>query len=237
MKQLLWKSSGGTLGEQAYETLREEIVYLKLEPGQMIYESELAAKLGMSRTPLREAFRLLQSEELIEVKPQKGVQVALISEQKVEESRVVRESLEITAFRQVVRQWSRLDKTGKEKLSLLLNRLERLLEDQRMAEKAADPERFLQADETFHHLFLEQSMNRTLMKIVLQMRGQLNRLRLLMLRELDQMPGLTVEHEQLLQAVVRCDEPLVVRLLENHLRKLHDELPKIREKFPHYFTN
>src|SRR5262245_27443007 len=88
-----------TLGGQAYETLREAIITLQLEPGKMIYETELAQELGISRTPVREAFRLLLREQLIDVLPQKGARVELISLRKVEETRSVREFLEINALR------------------------------------------------------------------------------------------------------------------------------------------
>lgn len=235
MSRLLSNSPTGSLSEQAYEKLREDIVFLRLEPGKMLYESELAAEMGMSRTPLREAFRLLQAEELIEVMPQKGVKVAPISERKVEESRQVRETLEVLAFRQVIRQRREAAEQGADVSQRFLQQMRLLLEDQREAEKARDAEAFLQADEAFHQLILEQTGNRTLLGIVLQMRGQLNRLRLLMLRELDQMGRLTEEHERLLEAVTSGKEQEAVAILENHLRKLNQELPLIRAKFPSYF--
>ncbi|MDF2715877.1 MAG: GntR family transcriptional regulator, partial [Paenibacillus sp.] len=51
-------SSGKSLGEQAYETIRDSILTLQLAPGQTIYENELADSLQISRTPIRDAFHL-----------------------------------------------------------------------------------------------------------------------------------------------------------------------------------
>lgn len=92
-----------SLSEQAYNQIRDSIITLDYEPGHMLYEADLGRQLGMSRTPIREAVRLLMTEGLIEVLPQRGMQVSYISESKIEENRVVRESLEVYAFREVSR--------------------------------------------------------------------------------------------------------------------------------------
>ena len=62
-----------TLGDSIYAHLRNEIISLRLKPGEMIYENEVASNFGVSRTPVREAFRLLVNEEFIEILPQKGL--------------------------------------------------------------------------------------------------------------------------------------------------------------------
>ena len=75
-------STSKNLGEQAYETLRDSIITLQLEPGQTIFESEIAPSLNISRTPIRDAFQYLISEGLVEVLPQRTKRIASISESK-----------------------------------------------------------------------------------------------------------------------------------------------------------
>ena len=94
-----------TLGEKAYSSIRNAIITLRLKPGQMVYESKLAQSLGVSRTPIREAFRTLLTEELIEILPQRGARIAYISEKKVQETSFVRECLELSAFEEIAKKW------------------------------------------------------------------------------------------------------------------------------------
>lgn len=94
-----------TLASEAYHYLYKDIITLKYKPGQMIYENDIAKELGISRTPVREAIHLLASEEFLAIKPQKGIQVQYISKKKVQDSYRVRESLEVTAFKEVATLW------------------------------------------------------------------------------------------------------------------------------------
>lgn len=89
-----------TLSDHAYRVIREAIVTLRLQPGQQVFEAELGQSLGVSRTPIREAFRRLVAEELIEVKPQRGAQITYISRKKIAEARFVRVCLEVSAFKE-----------------------------------------------------------------------------------------------------------------------------------------
>jgi len=225
------RSNRKTLGEQAYESLRDAIITLRLEPGKMVFEPELATEMGISRTPIREAFRMLLTEELIDILPQKGARVELISERKVEETRVVRESLEVSAFRLLARNWNK----NEEDYEKAAKQIEELLESQRIAARQNDPLLFLKWDEAFHRKLLTQTGNFTLLTIVFQMRGHLNRLRYLMLEELSQMDALITEHEEIFAAVLANNEPLTVKLMEKHLRKLNDGIPIVKARFPNYF--
>ncbi|HEY0826526.1 MAG TPA: GntR family transcriptional regulator [Bacilli bacterium] len=220
-----------TLAEQAYDSLRDSIISLKLQPGQMVYEADSAQLLGMSRTPVREAFKMLLMEDLIEVLPQRGARIALISQQKVEETRFVRASLEVSAFRKAAREW----KQGEQHYHHIEQQIERVLEEQKRAAGDMDIMLFLHWDEAFHRLIISQAHNPTLMKVIYHMRGHLNRLRYLMLKELNLINDIIKEHETLFQATRTNNESETIRLLEQHLSKMSEELPIISAKFPHYF--
>jgi len=220
-----------SLGDRVYETLRDRIVSLQLEPGEMVYENELSDMLQVSRTPVREAIRLLVSEELMEVLPQRGTRIARISGRKVSEARYVRELLEVGSFRLAARRWGKIGTPEIEK------KLTDLLAGQKEAASRRDFVRFIALDEAFHRRIMEATGNATLVKVVDQMRAHINRLRCLALRELRVSDRVLSEHEQLLLALRRCDERMIVDVLERHLRALENEIPDLRKRLPHYFAD
>lgn len=222
-----------TLGEVAYKAVRDEIISLRLKPGQMIYENELASSLGVSRTPVREAFLMLLKEELIEILPQRGARVAYISMKKMEEARFVRESLEISAFKTVAKNWNK----NEDRYIKFRNEATQLLEEQQNAVSNGEFIKFLHLDETFHQIILEQIDNQTLLTVVSQMRGHLNRMRYLELKEVHHMTKLVSQHESILYAILSNDEQKVENLLRHHLQQVNDELPRIIQKYAHYFSS
>ncbi|WP_281886317.1 GntR family transcriptional regulator [Paenibacillus sp. YYML68] len=218
-----------TLGEQVYESIREGIVSIRLAPGTYIYENELSEQLGVSRTPIREAIRMLASEQLLEVLPQRGTQIALISEQKVQETRFVREHLELGAFRLAARRWNA------QAHEPYRQRCEQLLEQQLAAVRSDDLALFLQLDESFHRSILEVTGNTTLLQVVNHMRGHLNRIRYLSLKQFKHAERLVEEHAFLLRSIQAGDEEQAAALLAAHFGKLDDELPELRRTYPQYF--
>ncbi|WP_435168560.1 GntR family transcriptional regulator [Paenibacillus glycanilyticus] len=220
-----------TLGDQIYESIRESIVSFKLPPGTMIYENELAETMKVSRTPIREAIRLLVSEQLLEVLPQRGTRIALISARKVSEARFIREQLELGAFRLAAAQWGERDRSAER------TAFEALLEQQRAAAEAKDIALFMQLDEAFHRAVLEIAGNETLMQMIYYMRAHLNRARYLAIDQFGHMDRVIEEHRQLFEAIRSGDEQLAAARLEQHIRKLDQELPQLREANPDYFTD
>jgi GntR family transcriptional regulator, rspAB operon transcriptional repressor len=220
-----------SLGDQIYESIREAIVSLRMEPGTLVYENELAETLGVSRTPIRDAIRLLVSEQLLEVLPQRGTRIAFISERKVSEARFIREHLELGAFRLVARQWNQQDRTRE------VEAIRKLFLEQRMAADREDIAAFLQLDEAFHRTVMEMTGNETLLQVIGHMRAHLNRLRFLAIREYRTMGRVMEEHEQLLTALQEGDEPKTAMLLEQHIGKLDHELPELRRAHAAFFKD
>jgi len=220
-----------SLGFQAYETLRDAIVTLELEPGQMVMEVELAEQLNISRTPIREAFQLLVNEQLLQVLPQRTKKISLISETKVKESSFVRYSLESSAFLLVAQQWdsaSPLYQSVEQEIRLLLSQQQEAAEQQ-------DVLTFLKLDEQFHQKVLKLAGNETLLEVVYHMRVHLNRYRYLAMKEFKLTKQLVQEHAELFHTLTAGNPSAVKQLLEKHLNKLEGEIPLLREKFPAYF--
>jgi len=92
-------SAAGPASRQAYRALRDAIISTELEPGQRLSENELAERLAVSRTPIREALIRLRDDRFVQIVPQLGTFVTRISTAAVEDAQFIRESLECAAVR------------------------------------------------------------------------------------------------------------------------------------------
>ena len=91
-----------TLSRKVFEYLYNDILFLKLKPGQLIKEKEISTKLDVSRTPIREALLKLEDEGLVEIYPQRGTYISKISIESVYESHFIRESIEIATVKNAI---------------------------------------------------------------------------------------------------------------------------------------
>jgi len=219
-----------TLGDQIYARLREAIVTLEWLPGQMLYENELSERLGVSRTPVREAIRLLATERLVDVLPQRGTRVTLISLRTVKEVQFIREQLESGAFREAARRWDP-DLHGP-----VRDRLEANLREQAQAAEAGDLPAFFRLDEAFHRLIMGVAGNETLLALIDRMRAHLNRVRFLSLKDERDEARILGEHRELLDAVASGHEERTVRLLMAHIGKMDSVLRRLESRHPDYFV-
>ena len=92
--------------DYVYRVLKDNIMCLELKPGELLSESELAKKLNVSRTPIREVLIKLKAEKLIEVKPQAGTYVSLIDRNLIEEAIFIRYNLEKEALKEACESFS-----------------------------------------------------------------------------------------------------------------------------------
>jgi len=102
-----------------YETLRDMIVSFELPPGERLVEKDLAARLGVSKTPVREAIALLEAEDLVEATPYRGAVVRWLSRNEMAEQGFLVDALEMPAYPIVVEritdaELAAIDKVGKE---------------------------------------------------------------------------------------------------------------------------
>src|SRR3954462_6328551 len=137
------RAQGTPARDQAYLALREAIVAAELEPGRRLSENELAQRLGVSRTPVREALARLRDERLVAVVPQLGSFVTLLSPDAVADAQFVRESLECNAIRLA----------SERALPSDLAELHANVEAQERAERAGDAAACDRLDEAFSRRF------------------------------------------------------------------------------------
>lgn len=205
-----------TLDGVIHAELRDRIVSLAYPPGQMIFENEIAAEFGVSRTPVRQAFLRLAIDDLLQILPQRGARVSYLSRVKVREAQAVRESLEATAFAEVARRWDEDDPACR----ALLADLTAILADQDAAVAAEDYIAFTRHDEAYHSAILRFAGNQTLLAIVGEMRLVLNRVRYVELAEVHHDAAAVGHHRDILAAIRRNDVAGTTGRLITHLKLL-----------------
>uniref|UniRef100_A4WXM5 Transcriptional regulator, GntR family n=1 Tax=Cereibacter sphaeroides (strain ATCC 17025 / ATH 2.4.3) TaxID=349102 RepID=A4WXM5_CERS5 len=223
--------SAGRLDVGISDEIRRRIVSLNYPPGLMIFENAVAAEFGVSRTPVHQAFMRLSHEGLLDVLPQRGARVSFLSRSTIIHAQYVRECLEAAAFFDAARIWDAADAAHLQRE----RRAQDLIEAQREAVARGDYLRFTELDVAFHTEILGVLGNDLLLACVSQMRNQLNRLRLLELREAHHEKRMIADHEALLAAVSagRADEAR--RRLITHLKTLEDFREEIFGRHPDLF--
>lgn len=193
-----------TLREKILETIREAILKGSLKPGEKVAEPELAERFGISRTPIREAFRQLESEGYLTVIPRKGAVVAALSEQDVQEYYAIKSILEGYAAELAA---DRLSSKELEKLETINRRLKKLAAD-------GDVKAFYRVHNEFHDLFLKAAGNSKLYELIQQLGMKFNRLRMASLSVEGRMNISVAEHDKLLEAFRTHDGDLAEHLVK-----------------------
>lgn len=203
-----------SLRERVVEALREAILNGELKPGESLVETELAAQLGISRAPLREALQQLAAEGLIEVVPYHGARVRSLTRQDIEELYSLRMVLETFAARRLIEQD---DPAAFATLRACFNAMLQAAEQEDIARLSA-------IDRDFHdalidlskHTLLRTTWNTVSMR-VRQVMGLRNR------RNSD-MKGIAYNHLPIIEALERGDEAAATALLETHIASARDLL-------------
>jgi len=219
------RRAGGSARDQVYLALRDAIVSAELEPGRRLSENELADRLGVSRTPVREALARLGDERLVAIVPQLGTFVTLISEQGVADAAFVREALECSAIRLTT---ERIDEEGLAELHANLAAQQRARED-------GDAEAFDALDEALHRCLCELSGHAIAWDLSGRANGHLDRVRRLSLPDPGYLGAMADDHRAVVGAIAERDGARAEALLRHHLRMVLSSLPQLRAAHPEYF--
>jgi DNA-binding GntR family transcriptional regulator len=194
-----------TLRERIVETVRNAIVNGQLAPGTRIAEPELAEKFGISRTPIREAFRQLESEGFITVVPRKGAIVASLSQHDIADFYDLKMVLEGYAARCAV-------KTLKESDLVKMETVNRQIE---AASQKNDLRRLLDLHNEFHDIFLRSCGNEKLHAIVQNLVMQFRRFRLILAMP-GRIEGSIRQHWEIIDAFRKRDPELAEDLVRRN---------------------
>ncbi len=194
-----------TLREKIVETIRNAIVSGQLPAGSRVAEPELADKFGISRTPIREAFRQLETEGFITVIPRKGAVVASLSPKDVADFYDLKAILEGYAARSAVKKLTDKDIAKMESLN-------------RQIEAAADRKelrKVLALHNEFHCIFLKACGNEKLYSIVQNLVMQFQRFRLILAMP-GRIEGAIQQHREIIEAFRKQDGALAESLVQKN---------------------
>jgi DNA-binding GntR family transcriptional regulator len=225
-RSLMREHSTTSARVQAYAALRAAIVSGELAPGRQLSENELAARLGVSRTPIREALVRLRDERLVEIVPQLGTFVTRISTPAVADAQFIREALECACIRRAAELATEDDVAA----------LEDNLRAQQRAQEAADFDAFYVLDDAFHEALCEASGHGIAWSLAQRADGHLVRVRRLSLPVPEYMGEMIDEHRAVLEAVGAHDPDRAEEALRHHLRMVLSVLESIRAEHPEFFA-
>ena len=179
------------LRDVVFNTLRQAILKGELEPGERLMEIQLAERLGVSRTPIREAIRKLELEGLVLMIPRKGAEVAKISARSLRDVLEVRRALEELTIELACQRMTEED----------LGELQKAQDEFKKAIADGDAMRIAETDEHYHDVIYSGTQNAKLIQMLNNLREQMYRYRLEYIKDADKRKILILEHERVLKAI------------------------------------
>ncbi len=204
------------LGEVVFDYLRNAILSGELKPGERLMEVAIAEKLGVSRTPVREAIRKLEKEKFVIMIPRKGAYVADLTKKDILEVLEIRKELEGFAAQLAA---SRMEPEELEKLGTILEDFNTCLEDM-------DKKRMIEVDNAFHSTIFDASKNSRLMHMIYDLHDQFQRFRLIYFSEFNNFKEIQASHIKIYEALSAKDEKGARREAEAHVDLIRELVNK-----------
>lgn len=211
--------------ENIYLRLRDEIIHLERLPGSAMSIYEVSDLMGVSRTPVREAFIRLMSESLIQVLPQRRTLVSRIDFARVRQEHFLRMALETAALNTFLARAE--DKH--------FARMQAAIDRQWQAVEQDDAKALLAWDDCFHQVIFEVAAQPLSWEIIRDQNGHDRRARMMVVRKDTQARHSIQEHEGLLSAFRERAQEEAFRLLDDHLESLIAQEDQLRQEYADYF--
>ena len=209
------------LRDVIFEALREAIIIGELKPGERLMEIQLSEKMGVSRTPVREAIRKLELEGFVDMIPRRGAQVADLSNKEIADVLEVRASLDGLA-------------TQLATLRISADELENLKNVQAQFRGFVDKENIqgaIKKDTEFHDIIYGASRNERLVSILNHLKEQVHRFRVMYIKDIGSLRTLVDEHEEIVGAIEKKDFSLgnisAQKHIQNQEHKIINAISKI----------
>jgi DNA-binding GntR family transcriptional regulator len=187
------------LSEDIADSIKTAIIKGKFKPGEKISEGDLAESMGISRTPLREAFRKLENEGFIEIIPRKGAVVTGISHREMNDLYEIKSTLEGLA--------ARLASANMKDKDII--KLEKINDELKDHIDRNDLEAFYQAHTKFHEVFVKLSENRRLIRMISNLNDHFKRFGIVSMTLPGQYESAIKQHEGIIRAFKSGDEKVV----------------------------
>ncbi|HHW01406.1 MAG TPA: GntR family transcriptional regulator [Thermoanaerobacterales bacterium] len=191
-----------------FESIRKAIFDGELKPGDRLVEKELAEKMQVSRTPIREALRKLETEGLIKHVPRKGVVVKGFTPDDIIEIYSIRQALEALAITYTVKN---ITEAEIKKLKALLERMSELTEED-------DTTNLFNTSQEFNEILIRSCRMPRLIKLINTYQEYLERFRVVTMGKKERKLSALKDHREILQAVIDRDAARAKQMVENHLQ-------------------
>ena len=195
------------LRDVVFNTLRQAILRGELKPGERLMEIQLANKLGVSRTPIREAIRKLELEGLVLMIPRRGAEVAEITEKSLRDVLEVRAALEELAVDLACDRISPED----------IENLKEAAKEFEAALQGGDVTEYAEADVKFHDIIYLATDNQRLIQLLYNLREQMYRYRVEYLKRTEVHPVLLAEHEHIISCIEKHDKEAAKVAISTHI--------------------
>lgn len=210
--------------DYAMRVIKDNIISLSLEPGMPISDRDLAAQMGLSRTPVREALLDLAKVKVVEIYPQRGSAVSMIDYSLVEEAQFVRSVLE-TAVVQLVCQVA--DEKSIRDLEENIG-LQEFYLDHELTGK------MLELDDAFHRLLFLTAGKMQAYEMMKNITIHFDRVRNMSVNAVKEQKWME-DHREIFRAVKERDQDHAKACMEKHLNRFHVDEMAIRQRYPQYF--
>ena len=215
-----------------YEHLKEQILHLELPPGAAISEIETAEKYNISRTPVRDAFKRLEREGLLEIKPHIGTFISLIDLNAVSDILYIREVLEFSVLSDLAQIY---DKSQDLRIQLILQQQKELLESDMPIDELSRA--FILSDNDFHTALFDAAGKKNIIKFLYSYNSQYERFRTFInFNGKEDLQKLYECHVSIWNSIVNKDLVTLKECLNHHLYDGVSASSDIIHKSPEYFS-
>lgn len=218
--------------EVIYNTLKKRITYLELIPGTLVSEIETAKEFSVSRTPVRDAFKALVNEGLLEVKPHVGTFVSLIDINEISDILYIREIMEKAILRDLS---ASFNQSQEFKLRHILHNQENLIENNSLSPQDFATE-FARSDNEFHQALFTLAGKENLITYFQMISAQYERFRtFLNFEDKSTVKTLYLQHVKLLDCIKNKDMNELDTILTHHIYDGFNSKANLIYEYPNYF--
>lgn len=219
------KLSGRSMSDQVYHAILSKILTLEIKPREQLSEAQFAKDLGVSRTPVREAFQKLAALGFLDIVPQRGTVVAPMRVAAFKKSQFMREAFELALVRRAVLLPDNSD---------LCRAFDRQLRLQEVHAELGDEKSFFESDEAFHEAIAKNCGLPDVWPEVQRVKMHMDRFRYLF-RSQREMPDVLEQHRAIAEAIAARDEDAALTTMTTHLRRVNHMIDRAGEEHPDFF--
>ncbi|MCL2166585.1 MAG: GntR family transcriptional regulator [Clostridiales bacterium] len=216
-KPLIAGAESGSLSDRVFEQLENSILNGSIQQGESLNELKLSAELGVSRTPVREAIRMLEQKNLVSLTPNKGAVVLGVDHKDLQDIYTIRSYIEGLASR-----WAAENITADK-----CKRLREIVDLQEFYYLKSDSDQISEMDSRFHETIFNYSESRSLEHMLRDLHHMIQRYRKLSIEEAERTEKSIAEHRLILEAICNGDGDEAERQTATHINNAKENLLRL----------